>query len=252
MGATKATAKAKSTAKAVCRLSAAALLLGLSFCARGSEPGYKETVMEAGRIKLAAQIKDGYAGPTNFNGSKGMVSYDDLGWELRQASWGRKLESIKGYATLRIKVVADSKVRDVWKKENLFEEMLALQGLGPSKSQELYSFNMGIDGAYATVYRAIGERHFDVKDGVSCAMYLVVWEMQSLHSSLAFSADACGRTDHFNANKEIFEKVARDEFLAFKKGLKLSLIKEGEKKKAKAVRPAREIEDWDGVIILVD
>lgn len=213
----------KSFAKLVIT-SAVAMLVGFAVNANAAQPGYNETVIEAGKIKIVASVKDEYSGPTGFNGAKGVFKFDQADSKLREASWGARADDIKGAIAFKVKVVADS-TSVPYDKGYLLKYMLELRGLNVSNSRELNSPNLGIDGASTMAYEAVGEKIFDKKDGGSCIMFVVVASMPAIKSGLAFDGEVCGKTEIVNSNKDKLEQFIFEEFKEFKKGLKISVQK---------------------------
>lgn len=209
--------------KLVAKLFAVAALT-VSAAAHAAQPGFNETVIEAGKIKVVASVKDDYSGPTGFNGAKGVSVFDTQGSKDREASWGARAPEITGAISFNLKIVADS-TSVPYDKGYLLKYMLKQQGLSVANSRELNSPNLGIEGASTMAYEAVGERVYDKKDGSSCVMFIVVASMPSIKSGLAFSGDVCGKNEAFNANKDKLEQFIFGEFKEFKKGLQISVKK---------------------------
>lgn len=213
----------KSFAKLVIT-SAVAMLVGFAVSANAAQLGYNETVIEAGKIKIVASVKDEYLEPTGFNGAKGVFVFDQADSKLREAAWAGKIDQIKGSTSFKIKIVADS-TSVPYNKEYLLKYMLRLRGLNVSDSHELNSPNLGIEGASTMAYQAVGYRVYDKKEDSKCEMFVITASMPDIKSGFAFSGDVCGQADLFDANKEKLEEILLKEFREFKKGLSITVKK---------------------------
>lgn len=193
-------------------LAAAAMTLSISVFAAG--PARKETVIEAGRIRIVASVPAEMTGPTGFEGSKGIAALDlDDGNKSREASFGTKISDIGGDISYNVKIVADAKngvpYDEKWLADYMFRHTIGtMKGATPIDPPKV-----AIPGAKVVAYQSTGSG----AAGRKFAVYVVAVSIPSIRSAYAYAVDTSALPAVFDKNARNFDDLAFASIMDFKK-----------------------------------